>query len=169
MIVFCTTVDDSNIVKIVIGPETQALNAINGLINIDLDQIMEVIRNVPASKNIIQISFCNDEDSVQKFLNQNSIKSNMISKDIINNQKPKKVKCPTCYGDALIDSDGNIHPCESCIKIEAYKKGLEKGKSESTKKKKPQKRKKTSTRKTNQILMEKTDNDKFENDKHIMD
>lgn len=168
MIVFCTTVDDSNIVKIVIGPETQALNAINGLINIDLDQIMEVIRNVPASKNIIQISFCNDEDSVQKFLNQNSIKSNMISKDIINNQKPKKVKCPTCYGDALIDSDGNIHPCESCIKIEAYKKGLEKG-SESKRKRKTTRKKKTTTKKTNQILMEIDDNGKSEDNKHIMD
>lgn len=169
MIIFCTTVDDSNIVKIVIGPETQALNAINGLINIDLDQIMEVIKNIPASKNIIQISFCNDEDSVQKFLNQNSIKNNIMPKDIINNQKPKKIKCPTCYGDALIDSDGNIHPCESCIKIEAYKKGLEKGKSESKRKRKTTRKKKTTTKKTNQILMETDDNGKSEDNKHIMD
>lgn len=168
MIVFCTNVDDSNIIKIIIGPESQALNAVNGLINIDLDEILETIKNIPASKNIIQISFCNNEDDVTRFLSQNSSKINSISKSDTQ-RKIRKAKCPTCSGDALIDSEGNIHPCEACLKIDAFKRGLEKGQKQAeSQKRKSQPKRKSSSSKRKTILME-YDNGESKDNKCDMD
>lgn len=140
MICFCTTQNDHNVVKIVIGPETQALTVLNGPISIDLDTIMNVIKSMPNKKNIIQISFCEDEEWIQDYINEHSEyvgpqklsdgnerklfpENNDTNKSSYKPPSASK-KCPTCSGYGLIDSEGNVHQCESCMKIDAYQKGL---------------------------------------------
>lgn len=174
MIVFCMKNEDTNLLKIIIGPETRAMSSVSGLITVDLDEILEVLRSNPLNKNMLQVSFCESEEEVRKFLNENATIKRVLDgdkNDILPSipSKPRKVKCPTCSGDALIDSEGNIHPCEACLKIDAYKKGIEKGMEQA----KPKRKRSTSKRKTitkkNSILMEYRDNGKFEDDTSDMD
>lgn len=136
MICFCTTQNDHNVVKIIIGPETQALTVLNGPISIDLDTIMNVIKSMPNKKNIIQISFCEDEEWIQDYINEHSeyvgpqkLSDGNERKLFPENNKSssQSKKCPTCSGNGLIDSEGNVHQCESCMKIDAYQKGLKTG------------------------------------------
>lgn len=140
MICFFTTQNDHNVVKIVIGPETQALTVLNGPISIDLDTIMNVIKSMPNKKNIIQISFCEDEEWIQDYINEHSeyvgpqkLSDGNERKLFLENNKSsyrsssQSKKCPTCSGNGLIDSEGNVHQCESCMKIDAYQKGLKTG------------------------------------------
>lgn len=174
MIVFCMKNEDTNLLKIIIGPETRAMSSVSGLVTMDLDEIIDILKSNPLNKNMLQVSFCENEDEVRKFLSENATIKRVIEGDRNGEippiqSKPRKVKCPTCSGDALIDSEGNIHPCESCLKIDAYKKGIEKGMQQAKPKRKRSTNKRKTTTKKNSILMEYDDNGKFEDDTSNMD
>lgn len=74
-------------------------------------------------------SDCNDNSNKEKVLVTGSEEKNSSKQTLESFLKDYDLTCKKC-GDAnraLIDSKGNIHECESCIKIDAYLKGKKEG------------------------------------------
>jgi hypothetical protein len=140
MIIFKVCDGEYNILQLVIGPQTDYQLDLEGLINLDLEELIDSFQYDLPFKLVISRS--NDEvrtmEMTQRINGGNSQQHVVIKKDTKNNQNDdydedetveyyyddprgefiKGIPCPLCKADGVFLKKGQVPICADCLKIE---------------------------------------------------
>ena len=98
--------------------------------------IASVLNDLNSDKNIehvlLSINYYDDEKEISEFLDKNKVRKDSSEEKTEVKQTQKKVIkhndfiCPLCHSnEGLVDKDGKVYPCYSCIQIDVGKRILD--------------------------------------------
>lgn len=131
MVTFLKTVDDTAIIRLILGKESKIQTSVNGEDIVNIDDYYNIISNNDNIKHaMLSVTYCANEQDIMKYIKDHeskfekkSVDSDSIDKKHDEEEKSYDFTCPVCQSnEGLIDKDGHTHPCVSCMTIDIGRK-----------------------------------------------